>query len=60
MKIDVELIDSKGFWHRKTANSKSLLLKWLESLPEGAETRWKSKKSVFVSLQYLQKEGVKL
>jgi len=56
MYIDVELIDPKGFWHKKTANSKSLLLKWLESLPEGAVIRWKSRKSIFVSLQYIRKE----
>lgn len=56
MKIDVEFIDSKGFWHKKTAKSKSLLLKWLKALKEGTAIRWKSKNSVWVSQQYLQKE----
>ncbi len=58
MRIDVELIDAKGFWHKKTALSKSLFLKWLESLPGGAEVHWKGRKSVFVSLQYMQKENL--
>jgi len=53
MKIDVEIIDSKGFWHKKTAKSKSILLKWLKSLKEGTEIYWRSKNSVFVSQQYI-------
>ena len=56
MRIDVVLIDSKGFWHKETAKSKSLLLKWLKSLKKGTEIQWKSKNSIFVSQQYLQKE----
>ncbi|GAI79048.1 unnamed protein product [marine sediment metagenome] len=56
MKIDVELIDTEGGWHKKTANSKSLLLKWLESLPKEAEIRWRGKRNIFVSLQYIKEE----
>ena len=54
MFIDVEFIDSKGKWHKKTAKSKILCLKWLESLKWGTEIRWKSDNSVFVSQQYIK------
>jgi len=56
MEIDVELIDSKGFWHKRTIESKSLCLKWVKSLKKGTDIKWKSKSSVFVSQQYLQKD----
>lgn len=55
VKIDVEFIDNKGFWHRKTAKSKKLLLQWLGALIKGTEIRWKSKSSVFVSQQYVRR-----
>ena len=55
MKIDVEFIDSKGFWHRRTAKSKRLLLQWLSALIKGTEIRWKNKNSVLVSQQYVRR-----
>lgn len=55
MFIDVEFINSKGFWDRGTAKSKKLLLQWLKSLREGTEIKWKSKNSVFVSQQYCRR-----
>ena len=55
MKITVEIIDSKGFWHIKIAKSKKLLLKWLKSLKEGTEIYWKDKKSVLVNQQYIRR-----
>ena len=54
MLIDVEFIDNKGMWHKKTAKSKILCLKWLESLKKGTEIRWKNDSSVFVSQQYVK------
>jgi len=54
MKISVEFIDSKGFWHIKTAKSKKLLIKWLNALAKGTEIRWRNKNSVFVSQQYIK------
>lgn len=55
MRINVELIDHKGFWSQRTAKSKKLLLQWLKSLVNGTEIRWKNKHSVFVSQQYVRK-----
>ena len=55
MKINVEFIDCKGFWHRRTAKSKKLLMKWLKLLKEGTEIKWKSNNSVFVSQQYVRR-----
>lgn len=52
MKIYVEIIDSKGFWHTRQAKSKKLLLQWLDSLKKGTEIHWKNDKNVFVSQQY--------
>ena len=54
MKISVEFIDSKGFWHIRTAKSKKLLMKWLKALAKGTEIRWRNKNSVFVSQQYIK------
>jgi len=54
MRINVEFIDCKGFWHRKTAKSKKLLLLWLKSLMKGTEIHWKNNNSVFVSQQYVK------
>ncbi len=54
MFIDVEIIDNKGKWHKKTAKSLILCLKWLESLKEGTEIKWKDEHSVFVSQQYVK------
>ena len=39
MKIDVEFINCKGFWSRRTAKSKKLLLQWLNSLIKGTEIK---------------------
>lgn len=55
MKIDVQFIDSKGFWHRRTAKSKKLFLKWLKSLKKGTEVKWASNNSVFVNQQYVRR-----
>ena len=53
MYINVELIDSKGFWHKETFESKSLCLKWLKALKKGTDIKWRSKNSIWVSQQYL-------
>ena len=29
MRVTVEFIDNKGFWHQKIAKSKKLLMEWL-------------------------------
>lgn len=55
MKINVEVIDRKGFWGQQTAKSKKLVLEWLNCLQEGTEIHWKNKRNVFVSQQYIRR-----
>jgi len=56
MKITVEIIDHKGFWHIRRAKSKRLLLQWLKELAKGTEIQWRSKDKLFISQQYLPKK----
>jgi hypothetical protein len=58
MRINVEFIDSKGFWHKEIFKTKSELLKWVKALKKGTEIYWKNKNSICVSQQYLSKEEV--
>lgn len=55
MKISVEFIDNKGFWHQRNGKSKKLILLWLKSLIKGTEIHWKNNNSVFVSQQYVRR-----
>ncbi len=52
MKITVEFIDNKGFWHSRTAKSKKLLLAWFAQLRSGSEIFWQGKNHCTISQQY--------
>ena len=54
MKIRMQLIDSKGFIHFATCDSKAKALKSLKTLKEGTEIRWTAPNEVFVSQQYIK------
>ena len=53
MKVHMTLIDSKGFIHFLTTNSKPAAIKSLKTLKEGTEIRCTSPSEVFVSQQYI-------
>ena len=52
MKIHLTLIDTKGFIHFLSCDSKPKAIQSLNTLKEGTEVRWTAKNEVFVSQQY--------
>lgn len=54
MKITVEFIDHKGFWHLKIGKSKKLVQQWIKALRPRTCVYWMSKSRVSVSQQYCQ------
>lgn len=56
MRIAVNLIDRKGFYHRRTAKSKKLLRAWVKRLAKGTSVYWhENKAEVTISQQYCEK-----
>lgn len=53
MKITMEFIDQRGFWHTATCNSKKKALKTFKILADGTEIKWVNKNKVIVSQQYI-------
>lgn len=54
MKITVEFIDQKGFWHLKICKSKKLIQQWIKALHPQTCINWISKNRVLISQQYCQ------
>lgn len=57
MKVVMEFIDQKGFWHVARADSKKKAVQSFKALHPETEIRWVSKNRVVVSQQYIRKGG---
>ena len=55
MKIVVNFIDSHGFYHRRIAESKKLLLEYIKHLAKNTSVTWHKRAEVTISQQYCQK-----
>lgn len=54
MKVTMQFIDSKGFIHFASCNSKKKAIESLKTLKEGTEIHWTSPNEIIVSQQYLR------
>lgn len=52
MRINIRIIDNKGFIHFEIGKSKKLVLDFINKLKENTEVRWLSKDNLFISQQY--------
>jgi len=55
MKVVMEFIDQKGFWHVARCDSKRKAVESLKALHPGTDIKWVSKNKVVVSQQYIKK-----
>ncbi len=55
MKVTVEFIDHKGFWHQRTGKSKKLVKEWIKALKYGTCVNWLRPNYVHISQQYMPK-----
>lgn len=52
MKISVEFIDHKGFWHLKVGRSKKAIIDFFKLLKAGSSITWTAKNRCVISQQY--------
>ena len=52
MKITVEFIDHKGFWHLKIGKSKKAVKNFFALLRPGSSMTWTTKNRCIISQQY--------
>jgi len=57
MRITVEFIDHKGFWHLETAKSKKAVRKFFKALRKGSSITWTAVNHCIISQQYCQLKG---
>jgi len=55
MKIVMEFIDQRGFWHIARCDSKKKAVESFKALHPETEIRWVDKNRVVVSQQYIKK-----
>lgn len=52
MKITVEFIDHKGFWHLKRAATKKAVKEFFAALREGSSITWTASNRCVINQQY--------
>ncbi len=52
MKIQVEFIDHKGFWHLERAKTKKIVQEFFVALKKGSSITWTAKNRCTISQQY--------
>lgn len=55
MRITVEFIDRKGFWHIKIAKTKKAVKEFFAALRKGSSITWTAANRCIISQQYCQR-----